>query len=183
MPTSLSPARAANEAAEFLPANPDDDGTLPCLRVAGAFVFAYVTDDGVLQVSVHVDAGDIPSWLLQPDGTAAVHIAVDRQSVSTQVAVDVGTGIRLAASPYHHRSRTEDRDATFEGDPAAAVTAGVLAADLSRHDPRRPVWVQDTLLPTRLVPLRPGVTLGTGPTAAVGCQVPVVVLGVVEDRR
>jgi hypothetical protein len=172
MPTSLSPARTANEAAEFLPADPDDPETLPCLRLAGALVFGYVTDDGVLEVSVHLDTGDIPSWLLRPDDTVAVHVTVNGDTVAA-----------LPTSLSHGRDQHDHRDATLDGDPVTAVTAGALTADLSRHDPRCPVWVQDTLLSTRLVPLRPGVRTTTGPTSTAGQPLPVVVLGVVEDRR
>lgn len=169
MAITLSPARAANEAAEFFPARPDEDGTLPCLRVAGALVFGYVTDDGVLEVSVHLDTGDLAAWLFRPDDTVQVHVTVN--------------GDTVAALPSSLAHRHDHRDVILDTDPVTAVSAGALAADLSRCDPRCPVWVQDTLLPTRLVPLRPGITPGLDTTALLHQHQPVVVLGVVQDRR
>lgn len=46
-----------NYAATFLPKDPDDEFTAPCLVVAGVPVYAYF-EDGVLHVSVYPDDAD-----------------------------------------------------------------------------------------------------------------------------
>lgn len=72
-------AVAANLAAQFHPAT--FDVVQPSIQVAGAWVFAYINPDGVLQVSVHLD--EIELWLLSPASTVPMRITVQGTDVFT----------------------------------------------------------------------------------------------------
>lgn len=71
--TSMTPAPAArcpfepfhldesddfNATAEFLPMDPEDEGTLPCVVVAGVQVYVYV-EDGKLVISADFDTSEL----------------------------------------------------------------------------------------------------------------------------
>lgn len=47
-------ARALNVAASFLPADRDDDGTLPCIEIGGAQVYADIDENGGVPVLVTI---------------------------------------------------------------------------------------------------------------------------------
>jgi hypothetical protein len=72
-------AVAANLAAQFHPAT--FDTVQPCITVAGVWVFAYIDDDGVVRVSVHLD--ETEQWLVRDDNTVAMRIAVQGTDVYT----------------------------------------------------------------------------------------------------
>jgi hypothetical protein len=69
-----------NLRARFLPQEPDDENTLPCIETGGAQVYAYWTAEG-LCVSVHLDTGEIPEQLYDVDGTIPVHVTVNGDTV------------------------------------------------------------------------------------------------------
>lgn len=69
-PEFVSPSPEACEAfnlgAEFLPQ--EDEDTLPCIKVAGVYVFTYVDKEtGAVRVSIHLEDTD-PS-LIRPNQT------------------------------------------------------------------------------------------------------------------
>lgn len=52
-------ATRANLTARFLPQDPADDNTLPCVEIAGIQVYVYFDpDDGLLTISAHYDTAD-----------------------------------------------------------------------------------------------------------------------------
>ncbi|MFF5968229.1 hypothetical protein ACFY64_31800 [Streptomyces collinus] len=70
-----------NLAANFLPQNPAEEGTLPSLQTGGAQVDAYWEPGAGLCVSVHLDTGEVPDVLTNEDGTISVRITVNGEVV------------------------------------------------------------------------------------------------------
>ena len=79
-------ARAANLSAALCPADQDTAGPLepksegresyPSLIVAGAQAFLYVDATGTLNLSLHLDTGEVPAWLSRSGGTVPLRVAV-----------------------------------------------------------------------------------------------------------
>jgi hypothetical protein len=69
-------AHELNLAARFLPEDPDDDDTLPCVETGGVQVYAYWAANEGLCVSLHLDGG-IPDGLTTDAGTVPVRITVE----------------------------------------------------------------------------------------------------------
>ncbi|MGW7100289.1 hypothetical protein [Streptomyces sp. NPDC054838] len=78
----MTDATAHNAAATYLPMDPEEPDTLPCIEIAGAQVYAYVDESGTLRVSVHLDAGDVTA-LARPDGTVPLRVKVNDDVVFT----------------------------------------------------------------------------------------------------
>ena len=72
-------AVAANLAAQFHPAT--FDTAQPCITLAGVWVFAYIDDEGIVRVSVHLD--ETEQWLHRGDNTIATRITVQGTDVYT----------------------------------------------------------------------------------------------------
>lgn len=72
-------AVAANLGAELHPAT--FDIVQPSIHVAGVWVFAYISPDGFLQVSVHLD--DTEPWLVSTDSTVPMRVTVQDTDVFT----------------------------------------------------------------------------------------------------
>jgi hypothetical protein len=84
-------ARGSNLAAGLLAATPDTAGpaepdasdwsTYPSLLVAGAQAFLYVDAGGVLNLSLHLDTGEVPGWLSRADATIPLRVTVNGEDV------------------------------------------------------------------------------------------------------
>ncbi|GAA1978205.1 hypothetical protein [Kitasatospora viridis] len=73
--------KTANAAATFLPADPAEPGTLPCIEIGGAQVYAYLDDDGTLCVSVNLETA--APGLVRADDTVPLRITVGDREVFT----------------------------------------------------------------------------------------------------
>lgn len=76
--TTSSPAPATvfdalNRAASFIPIDPAEPETLPCVVIGGAQVYTYWTE-ARLTVAVHVDTGEIPEQLLSKQDTVPLFL-------------------------------------------------------------------------------------------------------------
>lgn len=69
---------ALNYGVRFLPADPDDEGTKPCVEIGGVQVYVYATD-GRLVISAHFDTAEPP--LLGGDGTVPVSVWMGGEEV------------------------------------------------------------------------------------------------------
>ncbi|MEV5886317.1 hypothetical protein AB0L74_26980 [Streptomyces sp. NPDC052020] len=78
MTVSNSRATALNRAARFLPADPADPTTLPCIEIAGVQVYAYIRDG---RVCVSVDLETAEAELVRPDGTVPLTVDVGVNTV------------------------------------------------------------------------------------------------------
>ena len=70
-----------NNAARFLPRDPNDPDTLPCVETGGAQVYAYWKPHIGLRVSLHLDTSNIPDVLLSRGGIVPVSISVNGHDV------------------------------------------------------------------------------------------------------
>ena len=50
--------RRANLAVRFLPQDPEDDDTLPCIEIEGIQVYVYFDEAGKLTISAHLDTAE-----------------------------------------------------------------------------------------------------------------------------
>ncbi|WP_280428295.1 hypothetical protein [Nocardia brasiliensis] len=66
-----------NRTAVFHPESGDD--THPCLEVAGVLVFAYVDQDGIVRVSVHLDSAE-PA-VIDSGGLVPIRIIIEDTTV------------------------------------------------------------------------------------------------------
>lgn len=99
-----STVQAHNLGARFLPADPTDPETLPCIEVAGVQVYAYVHPEHGLTVSVHTD-GDTASDLTADGGDqVAMRMTVNGDSVhETAQSRDSGSRAGVPAEPMPRR--------------------------------------------------------------------------------
>lgn len=120
-------ADAFNRAAVLLPQT--DDGTLPCVQVAGVQVYAYVDASGVVRVAVHLDTTD--STLLDVAGlvplviTVADTVVYDSEPESSQNPL-LGDRPGQAAARRPSRTSFWHRVASYlRTDPMLTVTVRV----------------------------------------------------------
>lgn len=93
-----------NLSAQFLPMEPDDESTLPCVETGGAQVYTYWTKEDGLCVSVHLDTGEIPEQLHNHDGTVPVQVTVNDETVFSAVPDRIG----LIKAPREYLVLAED---------------------------------------------------------------------------
>ncbi|WP_406378321.1 hypothetical protein [Streptomyces sp. NBC_01618] len=79
----LSKRRATtlNRRTRFLHQHRKQRGTLPCLETNGTQVYAYWKRGEGLDVSVHLDTGEVPADVISPDGTIPIRITVNGDCV------------------------------------------------------------------------------------------------------
>lgn len=78
LPEDADADTRANLTARFLPQDPADESTHPCVEVSGVQVYAY-REDGRLVVSVDLDTADLS--LSNDDGTVPMEITVQGKAV------------------------------------------------------------------------------------------------------
>lgn len=110
----------ANSAAVFHPMKDPDDEGLPCIEIAGIFVFAYLdSDKEAVRVSIHLDSAS--DWLVRQGGTVPLRVEVE-----DTVVLDDSSEERAPLPPLLDELLNAANEGQRVAIREAALAAGVL---------------------------------------------------------
>jgi hypothetical protein len=146
----ITVSTSVNLAARFLPMDPADPDTLPCVEIGGVQVYVYFTAAGVLTVSAHYDTtepqmqtsgGNVPTRVdlggevvfeTADVGSAERAAAIDRLAAMVYILDGDALGkLLLETTQVHIEEQLADRDFSPLGDD---VVAGALRDRLRDHE-------------------------------------------------